>query len=485
MKRNPKIAILATFALVAFSILGTTMIGAQDQNQQSPASIPPAQTQPAAQPVWTADQLDNLVAPIALYPDPLLSQMLVASTYPLEVVEANQWLQRNKNLQGQALIDAAKQQPWDPSIQTLVTVPDALATLNEDIQWTTDLGDAFLAQESDVMNAVQRMRLQAEANGHLATTKQQKVVNETRDGQQVVVIEPAYPDVIYVPVYDPFYVWGPPLYGYYPALYYPSYGFGFSVGYDVGYYFTGWGGWGLWGWSPNWFGHTIFVNTYFFNHYGFRHHWRGGDHSRLVWVHNPAHRSGVPYRSPQVAARFSGNSAAFRNSNRIMAGRNGSEMRFANRPENRFARRTPNQGSRNAMHPARRFQNHARERYQSAPRNQIASNQNRVMPQVQRQYRSEPQRYSEGPRVVPFGGQRQFQYRAPQVQRYQSAPQQMYRAPQQFRSAPQTFRAPQVQQFRSMQQPRFQASPQFRSAHQMSAPRFGGGGGFSRGGRGR
>ena len=120
-------------------------------------------------PKLTSAQLADLVAPIALYPDALLSQVLVASTYPLEVVQAQQWLRRNERLQGQELMDAARQQPWDASVQGLVAFPDALATLNEDIQWTTDLGNAFLAQESDVMVAVQRLRAQAQAAGRLSS----------------------------------------------------------------------------------------------------------------------------------------------------------------------------------------------------------------------------------------------------------------------------------------------------------------------------
>ena len=180
------------------------------------------QTQPSPQQVLTPDQLDNLVAPIALYPDPLLGQMLVASTYPLEVVEASRWLQQNRNLRGQDLVEAAKRQPWDPSIQALVAVPDALAKLNQDIRWTTDLGNAFLAQQADVMGAVQQMRARAQANGRLGSTPQQTVTTEDQGGQQSIVIQPASPQVIYVPSYDPYYIWGPPVYGFYPPLYYPG-----------------------------------------------------------------------------------------------------------------------------------------------------------------------------------------------------------------------------------------------------------------------
>src|SRR5579864_3005473 len=133
--------------------------GALLMAQPQPQFPPPAQAPPAAQPL-SPDQLDSLVAPIALYPDNLLSQILVAATYPLEVVEAAQWLQQNRNLQGPQLVDAARQQNWDASIQALVVFPDVINRLNSDIRWTTDLGNAFLAQQADVMNAVQTMRAQ-------------------------------------------------------------------------------------------------------------------------------------------------------------------------------------------------------------------------------------------------------------------------------------------------------------------------------------
>ncbi|MDE3186089.1 MAG: DUF3300 domain-containing protein, partial [Acidobacteriota bacterium] len=139
----------------------------------------------------TPDQLDDLVAPIALYPDPLLGQVLAASTYPLEVVEAQQWLQQNGNLHGQDLINAARQQNWDPSVQALVAFPDVVTMLNRDVRWTTDLGNAFLAQQQDVMAAIQRMRVRAEQNGKLSSNQQQTVTTDQQNGQSAVVIEPA------------------------------------------------------------------------------------------------------------------------------------------------------------------------------------------------------------------------------------------------------------------------------------------------------
>ena len=148
--------------------------GNPGQAQQPPPMEPPQQ-QPQASVHFTPEQLDNLVAPVALYPDPLLGQLLVASTYPLELVEAQQWLQQHRNLQGTALMDAAKQQNWDASVQAMVALPDVLGRLNQDVQWTTDLGNAFLAQQADVMAAVQRMRTSAQARGQLNSTPQETV----------------------------------------------------------------------------------------------------------------------------------------------------------------------------------------------------------------------------------------------------------------------------------------------------------------------
>src|SRR5215471_18288492 len=143
----------------------------------------------------SADQLDALVAPIALYPDPLLAQCLVASTYPLDVVDAQQWIARNPDLKGDALADAIEKQDWDPSVQALAQVPDALKRMADDVRWTTDLGDAFLAQQNEVMKAVQRMRAKAKADGKLDSSEQMKVEEQTSEGESVIAIEPSNPDV--------------------------------------------------------------------------------------------------------------------------------------------------------------------------------------------------------------------------------------------------------------------------------------------------
>ena len=287
---------LATFA--AFLLLYS--VAAQ------PQPSPPPETAPTGAPL-TPQQLDNLVAPIALYPDPLIGEILPASTYPIEIAEAEQWVRDHPKWKPSKLMDEAKKQNWDPSVQGLVAFPVVLARLANDISWTTQLGNAFLAQQADVMQAVQRMRASALAKGTLHSTPQLTVNTQNQNGQSAITIEPADPNVIYVPNYNPVYVWGPPVWGYYPPLFYPGIdvGFGFFPGIDIGLYFGGWGGWGWggWGWGPDWFGGRIFIDHSFFHRYGFE-HFHGEPLGRSAWEHDPAHRLGVPYANRGVAERF-------------------------------------------------------------------------------------------------------------------------------------------------------------------------------------
>lgn len=276
-----------------------------------PIPVPPAapEAQQPAQ-LLSMNQLEGLVAPLALYPDPLISQILVASTYPLEVVEAYQWLQRNPGLTGPALTQAAAAQNWDPSVQALVMFPDVLRRLNEDVNWTTNLGNAFLNQQADVMNAIQQMRVSAEQNGKLVSTPQQQVINTVDNGQPVVEIVPANPEVIYVPAYDPYWVWGPPLYYPYARWYYPPVrsGLFFGIGIGIGGFFGhNWFGWGGWGWHPGWGSRTIVVNNTFIreNHFNVTRVANVGRTS--VWAHDAFHRQGVRYPTQALNQRYAGN----------------------------------------------------------------------------------------------------------------------------------------------------------------------------------
>lgn len=274
-----------------------------------------AQIQQPAPQMLPPQQLDDLVAPIALYPDPLVGEILAASTYPMEIAEVEQWSRDHRNWKPSKLMDEAKKQNWDPSVQGLVAFPDVLARLTQDMGWTTQLGNAVLAQQADVMQAIQRMRSQAEARGTLQSTPQQLVTTQNQGGGPPMIdIEPANPDVWYVPSYNPAYVWGPPVYGFYPPLFYPGIdvGFGWDPGIDLGLYFGGWGGWGWggWGWAPNWYGGGLILNHSFFHRYGFE-HFHGSPLGTSAWAHNPEHRLGVPYANREVANRFGGQTRGF------------------------------------------------------------------------------------------------------------------------------------------------------------------------------
>jgi uncharacterized membrane protein YgcG len=212
--------------------------GAQAQQQAAPA--PPYQQQ-------TPEQLQQLVAPIALYPDSLVAQILAASTFPEQVVEADRWAQAHPDLKGDALGKAVDQLPWDPSVKALTAFPSVLGNMDKNLSWTSSLGDAYYNQQQDVMDAVQVMRRRAQEAGNLKSTPQQTVAAEG----QTIVIQPASPDVVYVPAYNPWLVYGGPIVawpGWYP---YPGIWFGgpylsFGVGFGVGFF----GGFG-WGW-PHW-----------------------------------------------------------------------------------------------------------------------------------------------------------------------------------------------------------------------------------------
>jgi Protein of unknown function (DUF3300) len=259
----------------------------------------------AAAPI-PAQQLDDLVAPIALYPDSLVAQVLAASTYPVEIAEAQQWIKDHAKWKPAKLMDEAKKQTWDPSVKAMVAFPQVLSMMNQTLTCTTQLGNAFLAQQADVMLAVQRMRAQAEAKGTLHSTEKIKVANEEKNGHNAITIQPVNPEIWYVRYYNPVYVWGPPVWGEYPELVYPGVdiGFGFLPGIDIGLYFGGWGGWGWggWGWGPDWFGGGIFIDYSFFHRYGFGEF--HGELGRGAWAHEPGHRLGVPYPNHELSGRY-------------------------------------------------------------------------------------------------------------------------------------------------------------------------------------
>jgi uncharacterized protein DUF3300 len=213
------------------------------QNSQDPAQTAPAP--PYTQ--QTPEQLQQLVAPIALYPDSLVAQILAASTFPEQVVQADRWVQEHTDLKGEALGQAVDQQPWDPSVKALTAFPSVLGNLDKNLSWTSSLGDAYYNQQQAVMDAVQVMRQKAQQAGTLKSTPQQTVATQG----STVIIEPASPEIVYVPAYDPWLVYGYPIVPWpgwypYPGIWYEGPYLSFGIGFGIGFF----GGFG-WGW-PHW-----------------------------------------------------------------------------------------------------------------------------------------------------------------------------------------------------------------------------------------
>ena len=265
---------------------------------QEQAAPPPTESSAIAAPTTEArrfsqQELDQLLAPIALYPDALLAQVLMASTYPLEVVEANRWVKAHSYLMGDERQAALEEQNWDPSVKGLIIVPQVLSMMDEKLDWTEKLGDAFLAQQQDVMDTVQRLRAKAQAAGNLSSTPQQTVVTEG----STVSIQPANPEVIYVPVYNPAVIYGPwwwpvPPYYWYPPGYaapgpFVYFGFGVVVGASI---------WGYCDWGHR----TVIVNVPHYNTF---------NRTRITdphWAHDVYHRRGVPYRDDALRREYRG-----------------------------------------------------------------------------------------------------------------------------------------------------------------------------------
>ena len=257
--------ILTSVALLAllFATWPQNLAAYQQEGQapQDQAAQPPAQDQAAQTPytTQTPEQLQQLVAPIALYPDSLIAQVLAASTFPDQVVEADRWVQANPDLKGDDLAKAVDQQNWDPSVKALTAFPSVLGNMDKNLSWTSSLGDAYANQQQDVTNAVQSMRQQARKAGHLDSNEQEKVTTQGN----TIVIEPSNPDVVYVPAYDPWLVYGYPVApwpGWYP---YPGIWFGgpfvsFGLGFGIGFY--GGFGWGWGHWGCNWHGGYVAYN---------------------------------------------------------------------------------------------------------------------------------------------------------------------------------------------------------------------------------
>ena len=249
---------------------------------------------PQAGKSFKQEELDQLLAPIALYPDDLLAQVLMASTYPLEVVQAARWSKANPDVKEQALKEAMQAQPWDPSVKALTTVPQVLQMMNEKLDWTQKLGDAFLAQQEEVMITVQALRKKAQEAGNLKSSKEQTVKTEG-GAQTIIIIEPAEPEVVYVPVYDPAIIYGPWWYPAYPPYYWypPGYAGRPGVWFGAGIIVGG----AIWG-NCDWHDRRVQVNPLRYNDFN------RAKISDTNWHHNAEHRRGVAYRDAAVQQRY-------------------------------------------------------------------------------------------------------------------------------------------------------------------------------------
>jgi uncharacterized membrane protein YgcG len=242
--------LLSCSLLLAATPGGLAYASQTDQSAAQPAA-PIAKQSP--------EELQQLVAPIALYPDALVSQILAGATYPTEIVEADRWMQERPNLKGKDLANEVDKLPWDPSVKALTQFPSVLANMDKNLSWTSSLGDAYVNQSQDVMDAVQAMRTRAQKSGNLQSNKQVKV--ETQG--QTIVIEPADPEVVYVPAYNPWLVFGAPVaiwpgWYAYPGLYMAGPGISFGLGFGVGFF--GGFGWGWHNWGCDWAHRTVIYN---------------------------------------------------------------------------------------------------------------------------------------------------------------------------------------------------------------------------------
>jgi hypothetical protein len=288
------------FRAVAFAVAASLVLDPLAFAQQPAATAPPPQGAPAASgqqqaKTFTQQDLDELVAPIALYPDALLAQVLMAATYPLEIVEAARWQKQNASLKDKALDDALQQQSWDPSVKSLTAVPQVLTMMNEKLDWTTKLGDAFLAQQEDILKTAQELRKKADAAGNLKSSKEMTVSKATENNVQVIKIESPQPETVYVPTYNPATVYGawpypaPPPYYYYPPGYAYGAGLAFATGVVVGA--------AIWG-NCNWGGNNVNVNVNKYNNFNKTNISNGN------WNHNVDHRKGAAYRDGATAQKY-------------------------------------------------------------------------------------------------------------------------------------------------------------------------------------
>jgi len=326
--------------------LGALAIGLAVALVLGPGTPVRGQEGEAAAKTFPPDQIEQLVAPIALYPDDLVSQILMASTYPLEVVEAARWVQANKDLKGDPLAKALEAKSWDPSVKSLVNVPDVLDMMDKKLDWTQGLGDAFLAQQKDVMDAIQRLRKKAMDEGNLKPSQEQNV---TTEGENIVIVS-TDPKVIYVPIYNPTIIYGtwpypayPPYY-YYPPYYRPTPApYAFAAGVALG---VAWGyAWG----NCNWGHYNVNVNVnrnYNYNTNINRTSYNRSVNANGTWQHDATHRRGVGYADTRTAQQYNRGASPNAASREAYRGRTGSGATPSTRPAGQQPARQPSASQR-------------------------------------------------------------------------------------------------------------------------------------------
>lgn len=403
------------FLLAGNPVLGATDAGisAAEGDASATAGVAAAPAQPkASEAVFRTEELDQMMAPVALYPDSLLAQVLMAATYPGDVADAAAWSKAHPEAEGDAAVKQVADQPWDPSVQSLVAFPAVLATLGQDPAWVQRMGDAFLAQPDAVMDAVQRLRRQAQAAGNLESNEQQKVsveaapasstttVVQPASSSQTIIIEPADPQVVYVPSYNPTTVYGTWAYPSYPPVYYPP-----PPGYYIGTALAAGLAFGagvaiidsLWG-DCDWGRGDIDIDVNRYNNINVN---RRIDASQRKFVHNPIHRDGVPYRDnfnrQQNGLRLSGGEQ--RESLRGYDAQRTAERQKARQSLEKRGVQAPATSNRQA-----------RERAQAADREMRSTSQQRPRAQNNQQLRQQARQQQtarQGPRNNAFAGARQ------------------------------------------------------------------------------
>ncbi len=418
---HPVLGLFILISLILCLVLPLGQVHAQDNDN------------PESSEKYSQEEIAQMLAPIALYPDALLSQILMASTYPIEVIEANRWINKNPGLKGEALDTALLDKDWDPSIKAVCHFPSVFALMSDRITETTNLGNAFLAQEDEVMDMVQQLRSDAYDQGNLTTNDRQKVIVE----RETIIINPADTRIIHVPYYDPFYVYGPWRYPAYRPYYWgpPGVSIGMGIAYWPGFYFgAAFGSWSYFDWNHRYIYIDVHRRPRFVRH----DRWRA---SPGRWQHAPIHRRGLTYHDRFTARKYGqdpNRSRNFKGKTRdvIEPGARNLDRRGDDRTKIKQERQIQQRAK-----PERQRQQQADQQQQAKPerqRQQQADQHQRTKPERQRQQQAEQQQQAKP--------ERQRQQQADQQQQAKPERQRQQQADQHQRTKPERQRQQQAEQ---------------------------------------